>query len=259
MTQKKEHQITATIITLNEERNIGRCIDALLPVADEIVVLDAFSSDRTPTICKEKGVRFEQREWQGYSASKNYLNSLATHNYIFSVDADEAPDSKLQSALLTIKKDGLEGIYAVNRLTNYCGAWIKHSGWYPDIKTRIFPRDNSRWEGQYVHEELVVDGNPQPQLLPGHLHHFSYYNFEEHRARADKYSRLTAQKMAARGKKASALKPYLSALGRWISMYLIKKGMLDGRMGWHIARISALSNILKYKELRRLNHEQSTT
>ncbi|MGM0478333.1 MAG: glycosyltransferase family 2 protein [Bacteroidota bacterium] len=259
MTQKKEHQITATIITLNEERNIGRCIDALLPIAEEIIVLDAFSTDNTPEICKAKGVRFEQREWQGYSASKNYLNGLATHQYIFSVDADEAPDQQLQSALLEIKKEGLRGVYAVNRLTNYCGAWIKHSGWYPDVKTRIFPRESSRWEGQYVHEELVVEDDPEPRLLAGNLLHYSYYNFEEHRARADKYSRLTAQKMAARGKKASAVKPYLSALGRWISMYVIKKGFLDGRMGWHIARISALSNILKYEELRRLNHEQNAT
>ena len=254
MPDDKLQHITATIITLNEARNIGRCIDALLPVSDEIIVLDAFSTDETPKICKEKGVRFEQREWEGYSASKNYLNSLATHSYIFSVDADEAPDEALQSELIEIKKEGLTGTYSVNRLTNYCGSWIKHSGWYPDIKTRIFPKDKSRWDGQYVHEELVVDGNPEPKLLKGHLLHYSYYDFKDHRARADKYSILTAKKMNAKGKKASVLKPYLSALGRFVSMYIFNKGFLDGKMGWHIARISALSNILKYKELRRLNH-----
>jgi (heptosyl)LPS beta-1,4-glucosyltransferase len=255
MSSKKSQQISATIITLNEERNIGRCIDSLLPICDEIIVLDAFSADRTPEICKEKGVRFEQRKWEGYAASKNYLNSLAQFDYIFSVDADEAPDEQLQLAISNLKQEGLKGTYAVNRLTNYCGSWIKHSGWYPDIKTRIFPKKESVWEGAYVHEELVVKGNPKAEELPGHLLHYSYYNFEEHQKRADKYSLLTAQKMNAKGKKASLLKPYLSALGRFISMYVIKKGFLDGKMGWHIARISAKSNILKYKELRRLNHE----
>lgn len=254
MSDDKFHHITATIITLNEERNIGRCIDALTPISDEIIVLDSFSSDDTEKICKEKGVRFEQREWEGYSAAKNHLNELASHDYIFSVDADEAPEEELQSEIHRIKEEGLIGTYSVNRLTNYCGSWIRHSGWYPDVKTRIFPKNESRWEGEYVHEELVVEGNPKPQLLKGHLLHFSYYDFKDHRARADKYSILTAQKMYAKGKRATALKPYLSALGRFVSMYIIKKGFLDGKMGWHIARISALSNILKYKELRRLNH-----
>lgn len=250
-----DHKLTVTIITLNEERNIGRCIESLLVVADEVIVLDAYSTDNTLKICKEKNIRFEQREWQGYAASKNYLNSLASHNYIFSVDADEAPDPALIQEILKIKRQGLKGVYAVNRLTNYCGSWIKHSGWYPDIKTRIFPKDKSRWDGEYVHEELVVEGNPSPKVLSGHLLHYSYYDFQEHQERADKYSRLTARKMNARGKKASFFKPYLSALGRFIAMFIVNKGFLDGKMGWHIARISAKSNLLKYKELRRLNHE----
>ncbi len=258
MSVDKLNHITATIITLNEENNIGRCIDALIPICDEIIVLDSFSSDLTENICKEKGVRFEQRKWAGYSDSKNYLNQLASHDYIFSVDADEAPDEALQAEIIKIKKQGLHGIYAVNRLTNYCGSWIKHSGWYPDVKTRIFPKSKSHWDGQYVHEELIVEGNPEPILLKGHLLHYSYYDFKDHRARADKYSRLTAQKMNSKGKKASVVRPYISALGRFISMFIIKKGFLDGKMGWHIARISALSNILKYKELRRLNHAEKS-
>ncbi|MEX2484958.1 MAG: glycosyltransferase family 2 protein [Brumimicrobium sp.] len=251
------NKLTATIITLNEERNIERCIDALLPVADEIIVLDAFSVDRTPEICKEKSVRFEQRKWEGYAASKNYLNSLASNEYIFSVDADEAPDQKMQKAILEEKNKGLSGVYAVNRLTNYCGHWIKHSGWYPDIKTRIFPKNTSRWEGAFVHEELIVEEDTEPKLLKGHLLHYSYYNFKEHRQRADKYSALTAQKMLNQGKKAGVLKPYLSGISRFISMYLIKLGFLDGKMGWKIAVISAKSNIFKYKELRRLQHESN--
>lgn len=249
------HKLTATIITFNEERNIERCIDSLLTIADEIIVLDSFSTDRTEEICLSKGVRFEKREWKGYSNAKNYLNNLASHEYIFSVDADEAPDKTLQNSILNEKKIGFSNIYSVNRLTNYCGHWIKHSGWYPDIKVRIFPKSRSKWEGEFVHEELVIDGSPESILLDGHLLHYSYYNFKEHRERADKYSKLTAKKLFAKGKKAGLLKPFVSGFGRFVSMYLIKKGFLDGKMGFKIALISAKSNIFKYRELRRLHHE----
>src|SRR5690554_708244 len=252
-----KHQLTSTIITFNEERNIARCIEALLPISDEIIVLDSFSTDRTVEICKAFGVRIEQREWKGYSNAKNYLNQLASHEYIFSVDADEAPDEILQNHILDQKNSGFEGVYSVNRLTNYCGVWIKHSGWYPDVKTRVFPKSKSQWEGEYVHEELVIDGNPVPIALEGHLLHYSYYSHEEHRERADKYSKLTAVKMYKKGKRVGPFKPYVSAVGRFVAMYLIKAGFLDGKAGFHIARISALSNIYKYKELIRLQNENN--
>lgn len=250
-----EQKLTSTIITFNEERNIGRCIDALIPISDEIVVLDSFSTDKTLEICKSKGVKIVQREWEGYSNAKNYLNQMASNEFIFSVDADEAPDEQLQASILKLKDTGFTGTYEVNRITNYCGKWIKHSGWYPDIKIRIFPNSKSRWEGEFVHEELIVDGNPTPVLLKGHLFHYSYYSQKEHRERADKYSELTAKKMAKMGKRASFLKPWISAIGRFIGMYFIKAGFLDGKAGFQIARISAQSNIYKYKELRRLQDE----
>jgi (heptosyl)LPS beta-1,4-glucosyltransferase len=251
-------KISATIITLNEARNIERCIRSLKPVADEIIVLDAFSTDQTPTICAELHVRFEQREWEGYSASKNYLNGLAQHDYILSLDADEALDKELTAHILELKRDGAGGkAYSVNRLTNYCGKWIRHSGWYPDVKTRLFPK-GSYWDGAFVHEELVLPPDTTVEELPGHLQHFSYYSFEDHRARADKYSALTAQKLHHQGKRASWLKPYLSALGRFFSMFIVKRGFLDGKMGFKIAWISAASNVFKYKELRRLNHGKNS-
>lgn len=245
-------KISATIITLNEERNILRCLQSLDGVADEIIVLDAFSTDKTKEICHAQGVRFEQREWVGYSASKNYLNSLAQYDYILSLDADEALDSELREAILKVKNIDNPGVYSLNRLTNYCGKWIKHSGWYPDVKVRLFPAEGSYWEGAHVHEELVVPKGLEEKQLPGHLEHYSYYSFKDHRERADKYSALTAIKMHEKGKKATVLKPYLSALGRFISMYFIKAGFLDGKMGFKIAWISAQSNVFKYKELRRL-------
>jgi glycosyltransferase involved in cell wall biosynthesis len=249
------HQLTVVIITKNEERNIGRALDSVSKIADEIIVVDSYSTDQTKAICEKKGAHFVQTEWRGYSATKNFANSLAKSDYIFSLDADEALDKDLEKAILTAKSKGFSGIYSVNRLTNYCGKWIYHSGWYPDKKVRIFPKEKTKWVGEFVHEELEFSENFSAQELPGHLEHYSYYSYTDHRARADKYSVLTAQKLAAKGKSAGVLKPYISAIGRFISMYLIKRGFLDGKMGWKIATISAQSNIVKYKELRRLSKQ----
>ncbi len=249
-------KISATIITLNEERNIGRCIQSLERVADEIIVLDSFSTDKTKAICEEAGVRFEERKWAGYSASKNYLNSLAQYDYILSLDADEALDQELREALIAVKNETSPSVYSVNRLTNYCGKWIKHCGWYPDVKVRLFPKLGSEWVGAHVHEELEYPKGLNEKQLPGHLEHYSYYSFEGHRERADKYSALTAAKFYEQGKRVGPLKPYISAIGRFIGMYFIKKGFLDGRMGFKIAQISAQSNVFKYKELLRLQREK---
>lgn len=246
--------LAVVIITLNEERNIRRCLTSIRDLADEIIVLDAFSTDETAAICAELGVQFHQRAWEGYSASKNYLNSLATSDYILSLDADEALSEDLYKELFAIKQKGFDGTYSVNRMTNYLGKWIKHSGWFPDIKPRLFPRAGSYWSGEYVHEELVTPSSEE-QVLKGILEHYSYYSYADHRARADKYSYLTAQKFHAAGKKVGPLKPLISAIGRFVAMYIIKLGFLDGWAGFKIAQISAQSNVVKYQELRRLNRE----
>ena len=248
-------KISSTIITLNEERNIERCILSLQKVSDEIIVLDSFSTDQTEEICRRLNVRFVQRKWAGYSESKNYLNSLAEFDYVLSIDADEELDTTLEASILAIKNEKNPQLYTVNRLTNYCGKWIKHSGWYPDVKLRLFPKEGCKWEGEFVHEELSYPKKLEILPLQGHLNHFSYYDYVDHRQRADKYSTLTAQKMNKAGKKASVLKPYLSGFARFVGMYLIKLGFLDGWQGFKIAQISAQSNVFKYKELRRLNKE----
>src|SRR6218665_1519915 len=247
-------QLAVVIITLNEERNIRRCLQSVQGLADEIIVLDAFSTDQTQQICKAFNVRFVQRQWEGYVASKNYLNSLVESDYILSLDADESLSPALFDEIKKLKEKGFSGTYSVNRLTNYLGKWIYHSGWFPDIKPRLFPKEGSYWSGEYVHEVLIHPESNE-QVFKGVLEHYSYYSYVDHRARADKYSYLTAQKFNAAGKKAGALKPYLSAIARFISMYFLKLGFLDGWAGFKIAQISAQSNVVKYKELRRLNRE----
>ncbi len=246
--------LAVAIITLNEERNIGRCLHSIKDLADEIIVLDAFSTDNTQQICESYNVTFVQRNWEGYAATKNYLNSLTSCDYILSLDADEALSDRLYQAIKSQKEKGFEGTYSVNRLTNYLGSWIRYSGWFPDVKPRLFPKEGTFWAGEFVHEELVYPASTLT-LLDGVLEHYSYYSYADHRKRADKYSILTAQKFHANGKKVGPLKPYISALGRFIAMFIIKLGFLDGWKGFKIAQISAQSNVLKYKELRRLNRE----
>ncbi|MBD3639098.1 MAG: glycosyltransferase family 2 protein [Crocinitomicaceae bacterium] len=248
-------KLSVVIITLNEERNIARAIDSVLKVADEIIVVDSYSEDRTKEICEHKGVRFIQRKWEGYAQTKNYANDQAENEWIFSLDADEALDEKMQMAVLKLKQEGFKGVYLVNRLTNYCGKWIKHSTWYPDWKIRIFPKSKTKWVGEYVHEELEFSEEMEEFKLEGHLHHYSYYSYKEHRKRADKYSILTAKKLHQAGRKVGPLRPVISQIGRFITMFFLKLGFLDGWEGFKIAQISAQSNKVKYKELRRLNKE----
>lgn len=244
-------KITAVIITKDEERNILRCLKSLENVADEIIVVDSFSSDQTKSICESQHVRFEQQDWLGYSATKNIGNALASNPYILSIDADEAISPALETSIIEAKTTGLAGTYSFNRLTNYCGKWIRHGGWYPDTKLRLFPTAGSNWQGE-IHEQLTFAQDLKNTLLKGDLHHYSYYSFAEHRERADKYSILTAKKLYLAGKRVTRFKPWISFIGRFFGMYLMKGAILDGYYGFKISLISAQSNVLKYNELLRL-------
>lgn len=248
-------KISAVIITLDEERNIRRAIDSVIGVVDEVLVLDSGSRDKTVDIAKNAGAKIHQIDWAGYASTKNKGHDLASGSYILSIDADEALSDPLQKSIKELNESDLEGYYSMNRMTNYCGQWIQHSGWYPDTKVRLFPK-NTRWEGKHVHESLNLDSSIAIHHMQGDILHYSYYSRKEHKTRADHYSKLTAKKLFEKNKKANRAKPFLSGIVRFIGMYFIKGGILDGMAGWHIARISAQSNIIKYKTLRKLNNEQ---
>jgi glycosyltransferase involved in cell wall biosynthesis len=240
-------KLSAVIITFNEARNIKRCIASLQDVADEIVVIDSFSTDATPSICKGLNVQFHQREWKGYSKQKNYGNGLASNDWILSVDADEALSEELKNAILFEKQNGKGFNYSFNRLTNYCGKWIKHSGWYPDTKVKMFNRTVDDWQGE-VHEIPTVNLN-RVKKLKGDLLHYSYNSVSDHVKRTDLYSTLGAKELYENGREASMLKLLFNPWLKFHKMYFIKLGFLDGMAGFTIALITAYGTFLKYIKL----------
>lgn len=240
-------KISAVIITHNEARNIKRCIASLDDVADEIVVVDSFSTDATPSICKGLGVQFHQREWKGYSKQKNYGNGLASNDWILSIDADEALSDELKSSILTQKENGSHENFAFNRLTNYCGKWIKHSGWYPDRKIRMFNRTKDDWQGD-VHETLTVNASTVKRLK-GDLLHYSYHTVSDHVKRTDTYSTLGAKELFDNGKIGGPLKLILNPWVKFNKMFFLRLGFLDGVAGFTIALITSYGTFLKYIKL----------
>ena len=251
-------QLSVVIITFNEEKNIGRCLESIEGIADDVVVVDSFSTDTTESISKKHKVNFISRKWEGYSDTKNFANAQAKYDWILSLDADEALSEDLKKSILKAKEEParLAGgkelkTYKFHRLTNYCGYWIKHCGWYPDTKIRIFDRKITKWEG-IIHEKLVIDSKQEIILLKGDCLHYSYYSLEQHYAQTEKFSTLAAQNMFEKGKKVSALKMHLSPIVKFISDYILKLGILDGAAGYTICRVSAKHSFLKYKKLRAL-------
>jgi glycosyltransferase involved in cell wall biosynthesis len=249
--------ISAVIITRNEARNIERCLISLQGgVADEIVVMDSFSDDETEVICRKYGnVHFFQEEWMGYARQKNAANQLATNDIILSIDADEALSDELRESILTLKQlPALHCVGEMNRLTNYCGKWVRHSGWYPDKKIRIFHRKEAWWEGE-VHETVVYPQTCKILFLKGNLLHYSYHSMEEHIQKADKYAMLAALSAFHLGQKASFIAIFLKPQWRFWRNYLFKGGFRDGYYGYVICKISAFTTFLKYSKLREL-HKQ---
>lgn len=248
-------KLSVVIITFNEERNIARCLESLKDVADDIVVVDSFSTDKTEEICKTFSVNFITRTWEGYSESKNFGNQQAKYNWIFSIDADEAISEELKQSILQVKANGRNKFFSINRLTNYCGHWIKHGGWYPDVKWRFFDRTNTKWEG-LIHEELNSKTNENTELLKGECYHYSYYNKEQHLAQADKFSTLVAKDFFEKGKRSTMLKLLFSPIVKFLRDYIFRLGFLDGAAGFIIAKISAQATFQKYSKLRQF-HKQN--
>jgi glycosyltransferase involved in cell wall biosynthesis len=250
-------QLSVVIITFNEERNIERCLASLRGIADDILVVDSFSTDKTREICERHGVTFIQKQWAGYSPTKNYANTQAKFDWVLSLDADEALSDELRTSILELKNKNEMLTCSFNRLTNYCGTWIRHCGWYPDIKLRIFDRRKTSWHGE-IHEELVPGVPVEIRHLKGDCLHYSYYSVDEHYLQAEKFSSLSAKAMFEKGKKISSAGIVLKTLSKFLRNYFLKLGFLDGKAGYTVCRVAAHETKLKYSKLHALLHQKKS-
>ncbi len=252
-----KNNISAVIITYNEERNIARCIDSLYGIADEIIVLDSYSSDATEKICREKGIIFLQASWQGYSQTKNLANAKAKFDHILSIDADEALSDQLRNSLLALKSQTLLDAYYMNRKTNYCGKWINYCGWYPDRKLRLWNRQKGHWTGT-IHEQVTMNSDAVVGFLQGDILHYSFNSIGDHITTANNFSTIAAESALKNGPKANLFFDiFLNPIFTFIRKYIFQLGFLDGYYGFVICRISAFANFLKYIKIRELQKSEN--
>jgi glycosyltransferase involved in cell wall biosynthesis len=237
-------RISATIVTLNEERNIARAIGSLY-CADEVVVVDSGSTDRTREIALQLGARVIEEPWRGYAGQKNFAACCAANEWILSIDADEALTQELAAQIVELKKEGarFDG-YSFPRLAQYLGRWIRHSGWYPDRKLRLYDRGKAEWVGEYVHESVRVNGVSGE--LQGDLLHYTCASLSEHLKTLDRYTSLAARELVARGKAVPLTRLAVDPAWTFFRTYALQRGFLDGRQGLAIAWMAALYTFLKY-------------
>lgn len=248
--------ISVVIITFNEEKNIERCLRSVQDVADEIVVLDSLSTDRTREICQQFKVTVIEQPFLGYVEQKNRALGFASYPHILSLDADEALSDELAKSIREIKKNWRHDGYCFNRLTNYCGTWVRHCGWYPDRKLRLFDKRKGKWVGNNPHDRYRLDEGSTFPHIRGDLLHYSYYSITQHLDQIQKFTTIMAQAQFQRGKKPGGWKLILNPLWCFISQYFIRLGFLDGYHGLIICCLSACANFIKYAKIRELFSDQ---
>ena len=254
---KNSVQISAVIITYNEEANIGRCLESLEGVADEIVVVDSFSTDQTAQICAEKDVTFIQHAFEGHIEQKNYAAARAGYDCLLSLDADEVLSRTLRQSILAARDDWQVDGYRLNRLTNYCGRWIRHCGWYPDSRIRLWDRRKGHWGGVNPHDHVDMDPGSRIGHLDGDLLHYSYPTTGHHIAQINRFSEIAARAAFDRGCRAGILVDICLNPGlTFLKKYFLKLGILDGYEGFVISINTAYGKFAKYTKLRELEKQQ---
>lgn len=252
-------KLSVVIITNNEEKNIGRCLQSVRDLADEIVVVDSFSNDKTREICGQYGVTFIQREWEGYTATKNFAMAQAHHDLILSLDADEVLSDELRQSIRSVLAKRSADGYTMNRLTNFCGQWIKHGGWYPDKKLRLIDRRKGTWTGGHLHERLVLSDGSVKAHLQGDLLHYSFHSISDHIRQIDKFSALRAQSYLEKGVRVTWWHLFIKPGFSFFRTYILKAGFLDGYYGYIIAYGTAYAHFLRYAKLYELKKNKNRT
>jgi glycosyltransferase involved in cell wall biosynthesis len=244
-------KISAVLITHNEETNIEAALRSLEGIASEIIVVDSRSTDLTVKLARRFTDKVFERKWTNYSDQKNYANNLASNLWVLSLDADERLSPELRDEIQAL--DGNEpacAAFSMPRRVYYLGRWIKHSGWYPDRKIRLFRKGRAHWEGAYVHEDLAVEG--EVRKLKGDILHFTYRNIADHLSRINAFSDLGAQKLYAQRKKCRLRHLLLVPSGRFIKSYVLRAGFLDGFAGLVIAVLNGYGIFVRYAKLREI-------
>jgi glycosyltransferase involved in cell wall biosynthesis len=246
-------KVSVTVITLNEAEHIGAAIDSAA-WADEIVVIDSGSTDGTADIARAKGVMVLTREWSGYVDQKNYAAERVSHDWIFSLDADERipPELAAEVRALLSSEPSKRG-YRVPRVTFHLGRWIRTTDFYPDFQTRLYDRRAATWRGKYVHESVAVNG-PAGRLRHD-LEHYSFRDLRDQLDRVNHYTTLAARQMREAGRRAGPLDLLVHPPAAFLRNYLLRRGILDGTVGLTISLVNAYSVFLKFAKLWELQRE----
>jgi len=243
-------RLSVVIITFNEEKNIEHCLQSVRNVADEIVIVDSNSTDDTVAIAKRAGAIVHLQPFLGYVEQKNFALSLASNDYVLSLDADEALDKKLESAILEAKNNFRYDGYTINRCTNYCGQFIRHGAWYPDRKLRLFKRSMAYWGGHNPHDKVIMKEGATTGHLKGDILHYSYNSIEEHVLQNNKFSTISAETYFKKGKRTNIFKILIHPFWAFILGYFLRGGFLDGFYGFvvafHVSHLSFLKHIKLY-------------
>ncbi|MBA3355937.1 MAG: glycosyltransferase family 2 protein [Pyrinomonadaceae bacterium] len=251
-------KISATIITFNEEANIREACESLA-WADEVVVVDSQSTDQTAQLAYQSGARVIRREWPGFAAQKQFASDAASHDWIFSLDADERVSAQLRAsidALRANQSDQLADGYLISRRSFYQGRWIRGGGWYPDRQLRLFRKSRGRWEGKHIHESVKIkDG--RIEKLPGDLLHYSVRDAaHHHRMIGERYAPLAARQMFEAGRRTSTLKIATAAPLAFLRSYVLRAGFCDGLAGLSIASFAAHYAFLKHLMLSEMQKKE---
>lgn len=242
-------KVSVTIITLNEEANIRQCLESV-GWADEIIVSDSGSADKTVSICREYGAKVYEDAWHGYGKQKNLCAGRARNEWVLNIDADERITPELKDELQKIAPDSAKAGWFIAR-KNYFGArWIRHCGWYPDYNLRLYRKDKGSFNEVRVHEAVTVDGTTGRLKNP--LVHLTYRDIPDYFARMQRYSTLAAEELKGRGKRAGVVDIILRPCFTFLKMYVLKLGFLDGAMGLTLSMLYARYTFAKYSKLREM-------
>jgi hypothetical protein len=251
------NRLSACLITLNEEINLPRALTSLNEIADEIVIVDSGSTDRTEAIAREYGAVFVTRAFNGYSEQRNFAASRASNEWVFVLAADEEISHELRTALLSWKKSAAQAsIYEMARRTWYLGKWIRHSGWYPDWQRRLYRKGAAKFSG-LIHEALRFEG--KPGRIAGDLLHYTVRTFAEHEAKVERYSTLAAQQLFEEGNRNWRAAVWLATPWSFFQNFVLRGGFLDGYRGALISQMAARSVRLKYRKLGKLLASKSNS